>query len=62
MEIKKYELYYNGDLICTDIKMGDALLVISKFVESYFNEPVHKIELVKMEKCEPVDCERRKDA
>ena len=61
MEIKKYELYYNGDLICTNIKLEDALLLISAFVNNYYNEPVHKIELAEMAKCESVECDRRDD-
>lgn len=61
MEIKLYDLWFNGEHICSCIRLDDALIMISALIRSYFSESAYKIELVELQKCESNDCERRDD-
>lgn len=61
MEIKLYDLWFNGERICSCIQMNDALIMINALIRTYFSEPTYKIELVELQKCESNDCERRED-
>lgn len=62
MEIKLYELWFNGERICSCIRLEDALIMISALIRAYFSEPKYKIYLVEMQKYESIDCERGDDA
>lgn len=61
MEIKLYDLYFNGVRICSCIRLDDALIMIGALVRSYFSETAYNIQLVELQKCESNDCERRDD-
>lgn len=61
MEIKLYELWFNGERICSCIRLDDALIMINALIRTYFSEPAYKIELVELQKCESNDCERKED-
>ena len=61
MEIKLYDLWFNGERICSCIRMDDALIMISALIRTYFSEPNYKIYLVEVQKHESTDCERREN-
>lgn len=61
MEIKLYDLWFNGERICSCIRMDDALIMIRALIRTYFSEPTYKVELAELQKCEPNDCERREN-
>lgn len=58
MEIKLYDLWFNGTRICSCIRMDDALIMISALIRTHFAEPAYSIELVELQKVESTDCER----
>lgn len=58
MEIKLYDLWFNGERICSCIRMDDALIMISALIRTYFSESTYKIYLVEVQKYESNDCER----
>lgn len=51
MEIKLYELWFNGERICSCIRLDDALIMINALIRTYFSEPAYKVELVELQKC-----------
>lgn len=55
MAEKKYVLYYGEMVICGNINMDNALILIEALCRKYYRERSHRFQLIEEELCQVVN-------